>query len=68
MRPRFYIYVLYPRTPGTTLDYAYYTSHHIPLATEIWGPYSCVIHTVTNMDGSSDHWLGCVVEWESRQK
>ena len=28
--------VVYPRTPGATFDYDYYTTHHLPLAGRRW--------------------------------
>ena len=29
--------VVYPRTPGTTFDFDYYRSKHMPLVTQLWG-------------------------------
>ena len=29
--------VVYPRTPGTTFDFDYYRSTHMPLVTQRWG-------------------------------
>lgn len=63
----FAIYVLYPRTAGTSFDYDYYNTKHIHLATEIWGPYSARIHSVTQMDESTGCYLACVVSWADKQ-
>lgn len=64
----FLIYILYPRTPGTTFNYDYYTSKHAALATEIWGPYSARTHSVTKMDEASGYHLALVVEWDGKGK
>lgn len=63
----FAIYVLYPRTTGSTFDYDYYITKHVSLATEIWGPYSARIHSVMQMDQNTGYHLACVVSWTDEQ-
>ncbi|WP_305970155.1 MULTISPECIES: EthD family reductase [unclassified Mameliella] len=48
------VQVLYPATEGTHFDHDYYVSTHLPMVTEIWGPYLKTALATKGLSGGPD--------------
>ncbi|KAK3614845.1 hypothetical protein LTR56_026973 [Elasticomyces elasticus] len=68
------IHIWYTREPGTTFDYSYYTTEHIPLALSIRGrDHGAKAHSVTRFDQasgdmSSGFHLAAIFEFSEKQQ